>query len=573
MEFHKLLIISTFISLLFACGGSGESDSTTLSNPPTQSPTPPLANVAPEIVVKYSQPIFSEGRMDFDFSASTDSDGRITEFKMEQIAGPTATNVGQQGQINSGIWFWDAPSVSPNTTSEIILRITAIDDDNAQATRDVVLQVEGYEGPGQLVARFESLPTLLAGNGVSIGAQEAPDHVFASMQVQGVAADMMEIVKLGGPYRFATQRLNYQSVLRGVAGQAFSDVSYLQYNRLSDAISPANTTEFTVLSETDGSLSWIVNEDGNERDEDNNLVWRMPASVEVEAPCAMTADYNSAFGTMPILVGQRGKGMTAINVERITESQIANSFKVTSTDKLELNKSLCFLYHVFIPDDLLDPSISDTDGMVGGSLTREGIVALDYDANELVIISTLVDDQNQWEYEVLRTVPLNVPALENLRIVDAVGVNMRGTVPQYMIVVLAGETNESTHYLINIPLINLDSSQTQFDKIEAQTVYEWTGGIPVGVASGNFGGIAPENQYLDDLVVVTKAEFGLHFDLMNNTIAGDQPIFAQPSRFDISANASSMVPINDAHSDNSVFKDYILVAHENDNSLRVYNIP
>jgi hypothetical protein len=559
MDFRLYSITLASLIYLTACGGSGSSTPNEVPPPPT------IANRAPILDIKFTSPVFSEGFIDFYLADSVDPDGSIREFNVEQISGPVATLNAVPGMINFGLWWWDAPKIDGDGVETVSFRISATDDLGAITSRNVSIQIEGSSQPGKLVARYDRLPNLLLGNGRSIGSKREPDNVIASFRIGDSSSQLEELAMLGGPYRQGVQRMNFQSAKVGLANAQFGNISRLKYYELSLAITPAFDTEFTVFNEQENKLTWVVSEDGNNRDESNNIIWAKLATLDVDSPCELITNFGPVG---PLWVGQRGKGMTAFDVERIAVSTIANDFIVTNTTHLNVNKSLCFLHRAFIPNDLQDTSISDSEGIEGGALTKEGIVGLDFETNEIVIISTQVNEQELYEYDVLKTVPLNVPANEPLKIVEAIGFGSMSLTPNFMIVVLAGETNESNHYLINIPLDTKSTEGLGYDKVEAQTVYQWTGGIPIGVARGNFGGLDAGNQFFEDLAVVTKGGFGLHFDLINNTLVEGQPVFGYPLRFEVAPNATSMVRRG---RDDSVKED-VLASHANDNTLRLYEI-
>ena len=118
--------------LLTACGGGGGGSS--------RSDTTPPPNQSPVAAASAPATVAANTRVELNGSDSSDSDGTITTWAWEQVAGPALTLDGADTPLAS----FTAPPVSAVT--EFAFALTVTDDRGATGTANVSVRVEPPAG-------------------------------------------------------------------------------------------------------------------------------------------------------------------------------------------------------------------------------------------------------------------------------------------------------------------------------------------------------------------------------------------------------------------------------------------
>lgn len=131
MQGHMRGWAAAAAAVLSACSGGGGS-----SPPPPPPPPPPApANVSPIAQAGADQTAIERTEVFFDASESSDPDGQVQSYAWVQLSGPTA--VLQEADTA------EVQVTAPETDSpaQIVLRVTVTDNDGAQASDEVSLDV------------------------------------------------------------------------------------------------------------------------------------------------------------------------------------------------------------------------------------------------------------------------------------------------------------------------------------------------------------------------------------------------------------------------------------------------
>lgn len=126
---NKALFISIILgALLSACGGGGNNS------------TSPDTNNAPNALVQAPESAVSGSSIELDGSTSSDSDGVISRWSWEQVAGPTV----ELSSSNTEKTRFIAPTVG--TTTELVFTLTVYDNAGASGTTRASIQVSPAPG-------------------------------------------------------------------------------------------------------------------------------------------------------------------------------------------------------------------------------------------------------------------------------------------------------------------------------------------------------------------------------------------------------------------------------------------
>lgn len=131
----KLCIVIAISSVLSACGGGGDSGSSSPA-PVTSNPSP-ASNVAPIIDDMAAQTVFERGQFSFTASAS-DSDGSINNQSWVQKSGMEVVNT----TIDGASLSFKAPSVVETQT--VVFTFLATDDDAAESQKDLTITIDAF---------------------------------------------------------------------------------------------------------------------------------------------------------------------------------------------------------------------------------------------------------------------------------------------------------------------------------------------------------------------------------------------------------------------------------------------
>ena len=142
-------LLVTLLALLGACGGGGGGGGA--ASPP---PSMPAANQPPVAAAGGTQTVDAAAAVTLDAGASSDSDGRISEWSWLQTDGPTVDLQGSDEALAS----FTAPS--PSVPVDLVFRLTVTDDDGATATDTARVRVNALQSDVRVQLSGTVLPPI-----------------------------------------------------------------------------------------------------------------------------------------------------------------------------------------------------------------------------------------------------------------------------------------------------------------------------------------------------------------------------------------------------------------------------
>lgn len=547
-------VCAIFVLPIAACGGGGGSAGGGVSTPPPV-PPPPIINTPPTIQYSLSKSVVFENEIfSIDVNDSTDADGGIDTYSITQLSGSMATPL---GNINLGLFRWRAPTYEFDTIEDITFEIVLTDVDGDSSSEIVRVSVRGFAGPGTPVAIFDPPLNLFVGTGSSIGGDNSPENVIVTSAVDpnNPMSSGSAISFIGGP----SGSLDYSDDAYLPIEGTFESVEFIDYDSLGFNLLAVFAEEFSVLSETEDTLRWFR----AERSMGGLSFTFMEADrLSVENPCFVAGRTDTSQDY--VWIGQRNKGLSVVRLEALRDSGgVAIGFDDTVLQQLDNGRSFCHIFPTILPSSI--PPGQFNDG--GGQGDFPTLLAIDYNTNELVFLDDIDEDER---YNEVAVIPLDTQTTENLAIVDVISQGSPNLVPRYIAILMTDGNHSGTHRLVVVYQDNTDPVTSSNGEIR-QEIFSWDEGVPVSLMQGNFGGTRPENQFVEDLVVITSTSTqSLFFDNITDPNVGvaEPPVFAQPTFFDVGIGAASAVRV--AHRDGSALEE-ILVSFPETGELRLFS--
>ncbi|MFK8031735.1 MAG: hypothetical protein AB8G18_15970 [Gammaproteobacteria bacterium] len=495
----KPIVLILAYAFLPACGGGGSS--------PAPAMPPAVDTVAPVVV-------FSSATLE----VSSDSTGTANVSATDNVGVTSGvlTDCTNDGDF-SGSTF-TAPVVFVETVS--VCTATAMDAQGNQGSDTLTVTITPAP-QGAVVAIYDPPLQLKVGNGSTIGGSPTSQQVIAVRT--DPTTDLSSIAFLGGP-DFMNDFANDTSP--PVVGDPFEDISFVGFGALSFNLPGIFGDEFVVLSETEDTLQWYV----DERSADGLTFTFFEAdSLGVENPCYVTGRRNT--GQDYIWLGQRDRGMSIIRLEGVENAEgLTRGFDETVLDQLGEGRSLCYIFPTQLPENIAPQFVG------GNAVSLSALITIDYNANDLVLFG---DSDDNGFYEELQVIPLQTQTTSQLTIVDVISKGTPSLLPRFLAILMTDGVHDGEHRLI---VISQDTDTFEL----TQVTYSWDEGVPVSLLQGNFGGLEVQNQFKEDLVVITStSERSLFFDNTTDFSTGvaTPPTFAQPEFFEVGTGAGSAVRI------------------------------
>jgi len=524
-KFFRFLGITFLLVNLSACGGSGGSDSTLpVMPPPVPPPAPaPPPNQAPVVNITVSEQTVFEGRVIiFSFDGSTDSDGYIDTYEMTQSSGTPATRLSDQ---NLFTLRWLAPLYSQDITETLSFEAVLTDDKGLSTRQQVDVTVEGLAGPGVPVARFMPALKLELGNGTSIvGNDVNADYVIASVTVHDSNNVSQTQLKVIGETN-ADSIIDFGSDTAITFQETFEDISYLDFDSLGFTLTSVFADDLAVLSEQNNKFWWLT----QKRSDEENVIgeFTLQDSFNIPSPCYSGGRVST--GEDFIWVGQRDLGFSTVSLEPVKgESLRTIGFNHQVTPQVSDGRSFCHIYPTRLPtaislDDSFEVRIPD-------------LIAIDYDA---ISLSFFADTDRDGMYEDKGSMPLIPDTPDGLQIIEVIAAGSPSSVPRQLFILVSDGDHMGNHYLV---IVTQDNSTSE----PSTRLFSWEAGVPIDLLLGNFGGSSPQNQFIEDLVVVrSTSNTSLFFDNIRDPNLGVATpfVFAEPIEFFLDRGAGSAVAI------------------------------
>ncbi|KDA04331.1 putative lipoprotein [Hyphomonas oceanitis SCH89] len=278
-----------------------------------------------------------------------------------------------------------------------------------------------------------------------------------------------------------------------------------------------------MLSETEDKLRWFIASRN-----DDPIVFSEADNISITDPCHVVGATDSSQDF--ILVGQRNRGLSVVRIVAVDPDGdgIAVEFDDSVIYSLDVGRSLCHVFPTVLPERVSPEFVN------GDLVDLPGVIAVDFDTNEIVLIGDTTDNG---AYEVLEVIPIDTQSTEPMKIVDVFSRGNPSLVPRYIAILLTSGIHDGEHRLVVV-------SQSNDTKEISQETFSWSGGVPVALLSGPFVGVRPNDQTRPDLVVISgTSEQSLVFE---NTVPEESgvatvPSFAAPKLFDVGIGAGSAV--------------------------------
>lgn len=438
-----------------------------------------------------------------------------------------------------------APALDFDGTEQLSFEIK-INGPDGQTASEVITapEVTGRAGAGIPVAVYEPALSLLNGfvrlfnfNGNVNG------NVLATRQSsESFNSDKVELALFGGTTNIENEQ-NYESEGNYQVEGIFEDISYAELSGLGFSFA------LTVLSKIENELRWFNFEPNAEGSPPN--IFREADSFSIENPCFV----RSLFGQDYVWIGQENNGFSVVEIEPITTNGLTTGFDETILQNIGGTRSLCYIFPTRLAFRFANSG-------------PDGLITLDYNTNEIVLFKEL----NQGAaYEEVEAIALETETNEALQIVDvySFGLPSRGSSVYRRFVDEWARCGE--HRFIQITQ-NREGSLDD-DEVQQRT-YSWTGGVPVSLVVGNFGGEDTDVAFTEDVVVITSSNQSLFFEA-NTPSSSDRSTrnrgYAQPVFFETLPGAGSAVSINQrSTNDEGVDIDDVLVSYPETGELRYY---
>ncbi|MCK0127690.1 hypothetical protein [Erythrobacter sp. F6033] len=485
--------------------------------------------------------VLEQNQFVIEADGTTDPDGDSITITMSQVAGPTATRL---DDINALATRWRAPSLNQDETVEIQIEIRAEDGRGAVATQNVVIAVRGFSGPGRPVAVFDPGVRLVSGN-VNAETNAGISEVIAQQNIDGgMSGDQERLLFFGEDSGFGY--FDYSQFDRATLAETFGDVSFLEKGTLD-----FNFQSFVdwasgllVASETDDEVSWFTTESSSASDRP----FARRDGFSISNPCFVQGRVDTSQDF--VWIGQRNQGLSVVRLDRQSDSNGFTVFNDALISQTSQGRSLCHLTTTSFAQRLYQPDFFNNSNF-------DNLLAIDYNTNELVLLGDSNEDQI---YEELEVVPIDTQASTQLSIVDVFSRGTKSAVPRIMTVLVTDGTEGGQHRLIVI-------TQDQDDEF-VQTVFSWSGGVPVALLEGSFVGVRPNDQTRKDLVVVSATGQSLVFEntVPENSGAATPPTYAAPVIFDTGIGAGSAVTARDEN----FADDVVMVSYPTTGVVRVF---
>ncbi|MEO1241161.1 MAG: hypothetical protein AAFX54_04580 [Pseudomonadota bacterium] len=532
MQRNLFSVYSTLFILVSACSGGSE-DGGAPSGP---SSTPASTNAAPTIQFEISTgQLLEQAIFTIDTITTNDRDRDSFTISVTQTSGPSATRL---EDVNSFMTRWRAPDLAQDLVDQMGFEIRAEDSRGAVSTATALVPVRGFSGPGQPVAVFDPSFELKVGNvGVPGTANTGLSEIIATrIQPPGFPGNPEQVMIFGenaaaGGYDYSRDDLVH---VEGV----FSDISFLEYGALSFNGVGRFTDELIVLDEASNRASWLFSERSTQEG-----AFQQGDGFSIEKPCFFSRARDT--GQDFVWIGQRGTGFSVVRIDPIDPdgNGVALEFDSQIIDSLDNGRSLCHLFPTSLPSTIYSPDPFDDSNF-------DPLIAVDYDANELVLYGDTDEDQ---AYEELGVIPIDTQSATPLSIVDVFSRGGPNRVPRWMAILMTDGVHDGEHRLIIV-------SQDNDDREISQTVFSWEEGIPIALVEGAFVGVRPGDQFRRDIVVVNSTSGqSLYFEnkVPDNLGVATVPIFAQPVAFDTGVGAGSAVTaFDDAGRNNAVMASF-----------------
>ncbi len=462
------------------------------------------------------------------------------DMEITQLSGEEAIKVSTSNESTR----FRAPALEFDGTEQLSFEIVITSPSGETASTIISSpEVIGRAGAGIPVAIYDPALSLQTGFGtrtLGLNREEGSNIVAIRQSAESFNSDKFEIAMLGGITNF-TDRQDYEDESRFRVEGDFEDVSYTELNGLGTAFGLA------VLSKDENKLRWFNYEPNSEGSPPN--IYRESDSFSVEKPCFVRDIYGKNF----IWVGQEDNGLSVIELNPVKTDGRTTSFNEILLQNVGGNRSLCYIFPTRLAYRYANTG-------------TDGLITLDYKSNEIVLFKELDAGASYAEVDVI---PLQTETTEALEIVDVYSIGLPSRVPRSMGVLLSDGKENGVHRLIHITQ-DLDNDEI------SQRTYSWTGGIPVSLVVGNFGGDDANLYFTEDIAVITNSNQSLFFE--SNAVEPDNWFerrnreYAEPIFFETFPGAGSAVTVNQRPNEfGDVDIEDVLVSYPDTGELRYYS--
>ena len=537
----KKVLVSVSALAISACGGGGSGTDSVSGG----APLPP--NRAPIVVFDVPEFAFEKGTLRFDATASYDPDEDTgLTIVIEQISGTPATFLYSPGQENTGYDVWAAPEFDGVTSESLTFRVTASDYQGLSSSRDFSIRVEADDLAGQPVARYTDELELVVGNSGSHSPGSAPDEVMA---FRHNSAGQSELVWLGGNHRQFGTDIVLQDMSGPLGNATFDKIEHIQYSSFYFNLSPAPSTEFTVVEPDRNRIRWFYRE--GERDENKDFIYIESTQMDIESPCFIHRRLST--GEDFVWVAHESGGVSLVKIDPIrVEGQLAKSFTYSTILKTAEDRKLCHIHPTVIDEAIIPPEKN------GQFELYQPALAIDVENNDLVVLGDPREGGDR--YGEITSIPLQTETTETLKVIDVIARGEPSRTPRYMLVLLSDGLEDGIHRLVYI-------KQGPFGKI-TQDTFRYEGPPPIGLHLGPMGGGQAGGQFSLDIAITTSGDFGVFFDTTGGGIS-EPPSFAEPVTFAIAPGGTDAVSLD---FDQDTSQQRLLINYPDTKTLRVYQI-
>ncbi len=509
------LVIAAMLGLaLGACGGGGSGSNG--SPPAAPPPPPPAGNAAPSLILRTAPQVAHENQvLFFDASGSEDPDGDEFTLTVEQVSGPSAARISESLDLEAAFL---APDIDGTQRVSLAFEIQLEDSEGNVANRTITHTVEGYSGPGQVVAIHS--PHI---NFVWPASRRRPIEtpltpaILATRPTTSSGSEQVNINLVGGVLRRnGTGYRDLNSVGGYEIDATFNSPTWIGYGTLDEAgIGPE--TQILVAEEGRDNIRYFY-----AKPREEPYVFEEADSIAIEQPCYLSKRWST--GQDHIIIGQKDRGLSVLRMTLDDDDAVPPTFTENLISTAGQGRSLCFIYRTDLPEPL-------EERYPGENLNS--LIAIDYKTNELVLYTDVGGDA---KYDEVGVIKLDTKTDKILNIVDVVYQGGPSSVPRAFYVLLTDGEHGGLHRLIQV-------RQAERSKEIYQLVYTWERGVPVGMAFGPFSNEDGIYSSMDLVVALGTGEQSLFFKNVTPPTAtsGQAPDYAQPVPFDVGPGAGSVV--------------------------------